>query len=257
MRCLRPHRQGGRNAQSELAALVLESGFGSRPPDADAIKEGRELAEFVWSVLGEKTSVEGLRPRALLMLAEGKPEEAISFASDLQQLVDGRIGRSATEADKKSPSKYEQKGEAVTDDAEVIWEAYHFLAQTFLAATCEKACSARKTEMLSKYAVEGAVFKDDLQRRHPIIGPAQCGASWRRAASTSARINRRRRQCDRAEARPRRECDAQCLGLPLCDGPPAQFERLPGVHHGKALQLGRLRDVCGRQARWKGLFGRG
>ncbi len=163
--------------KSELAALVLESGFGSRPPDADAIKEGRELAEFVWSVLGEKTSVEGLRLRTLLMLAEGKPEEAISFASDLQQLIDGRHWKEQlTEADKKSPSKYEQKGEALTDDAEVVWEAYHFLAQTFLAATCEKACAARKTEMLSKYAVEGAVFKDDPSKT---ASNHRAGAMWR------------------------------------------------------------------------------
>ena len=152
---------GRASLRADLAELVLESGFGSRQPDADVIEEGRELMEQSVAKLGSKSS-RVLRLRALHLLAEGKAEEAIGLANEVQLTADGK----QWEGEKKGHEQsYKMVRTPETDDEEVIWAAYHFQAQTLLAATCEKACRARKLEQLAAHAVEGAVFKQD-PRKH-------------------------------------------------------------------------------------------
>jgi len=155
--------------KAELAALVLESGYGSRQPDTDAVQEGRELADFVFRKAGDKSLV-GLRLQMLLLLAEGKAEDALLPASQLQQAMDGRQWADKTE------DGWTKVGDPQSDDAEAIWAAYNTYAQALFAATCEKACAARKLELLAKHAVEGAVFKGDPEKQHSSLRAA---AMWR------------------------------------------------------------------------------
>jgi hypothetical protein len=72
--------------------------------------------------------------------------------------------------------KWERVGAAASEEPEEIWAAYHTLAQTHLAATCAKACHARKLELLAQHAVEGAVFAED-----PIKAASsqRAGGMWR------------------------------------------------------------------------------
>lgn len=157
--------------KAALAALVLESGYSSRPPDTDALEEGRQLIDSVATRLGERSS-QLLKLRTLLLLAEGKAEAALGFASQLQEVIDGK----RWEGEKKGKDQKFAQGIAETDDAEAIWTAYNVQAQTLLAATCEKACRARTLELLSKHAAEGAVFKEDPLKQ---ASSERAGAMWR------------------------------------------------------------------------------
>jgi hypothetical protein len=157
---------------ADLAELVLESGYASRPPDSDALEEGRRLVKFVAKKLGKGTS-RVLKLEMLLLLAEGQAEDSLGPATKLQLAVDGK----QWEGEKKGyDQKFELVGTPETDDAEAIWEAYHVQAQALLAATCEKACHARKLELLAKHAVEGAVFKEDPMQA---ASTQRAGAMWR------------------------------------------------------------------------------
>jgi hypothetical protein len=157
---------------ANLAELVLESGYASRPPSSDALEEGRKLVKFVSKKLG-KGSSRTLKLRMLELLAEGNAEDSLGPASELQRAVDGK----QWEGEKKGrEQRYSLVSEPETDDPEAVWEAYHVQAQAMVAAACEKACHARKLELLAQHAVEGAVFEKDP---HKDADSARAGAMWR------------------------------------------------------------------------------
>ena len=90
----------------------MRSGYASRPPDADAIEEGRRYVKFVAKKLGEGTS-RVLKLQMLLLLAEGKAEDALGPATKLQLAVDGK----QWEGEKKGwQQKYELVRTPETDD---------------------------------------------------------------------------------------------------------------------------------------------
>ena len=115
------------NAESHatLATLLLESGFGSRPPKADRFSAGRARFDRANKLKAKKSSQ--LRAKLALQLAEGLVEDSLAT------------------------------GVALVEAAPSV-RTHHMHARAYLAATCSKACQARHQEQLHKHAPEGAVF---------------------------------------------------------------------------------------------------
>ena len=132
------------NIAGDLARVLLESAQGSRPPSAEQLAEGRRMAELAAMRGGRKSSAARASKLALL-LAEGQFEEALSVANDLL---------------------------AVTHR----WPSYASATYAYLAASCAKACKARRQEQLMQHAPEGTVFKEPPERA---AGSERAAAMWR------------------------------------------------------------------------------
>ena len=110
---------------AELAESLLESGYASRPPSQDRLEQGRRRAQHVMKLLPKSASA--MRANLLLLLAEGKPEDSLGPASKLIEVA---------------PSA----------------ESHKVAGHAYLAATCSRACAARRAEQVGRFAPEGAVF---------------------------------------------------------------------------------------------------
>jgi len=110
------------------AFLLLESGFGARPPSDEQLAEGKKAHEKALKLLGSAAQTADLvRSEFALGLAQGEAEASLAHGQQLVEL-DGSVASRA------------------------MW------AKAYLAATCSKACAARHQEQLAKHAPDGAVF---------------------------------------------------------------------------------------------------
>lgn len=114
-------------ALAERATMLLESGYGTRPPTPEDMKQGKADADKA-TELAPKAAA-SLRAQMALLLANGDAEDAIGLAS-----------------------KY-----AEADDTA---EANTILGHAYLAATCAKACAARKQEQVGVHAPKGTVYQE-------------------------------------------------------------------------------------------------
>lgn len=110
------------------AFILLESGFGSRPPSNEHMVAGEKALAKAQKLFGTAAKTADLmRAELALNLAKGETEAALPLGQELVELDGSVVSRA-------------------------MW------AKAWLAATCSKACAARHQEQLGKHAPEGAVF---------------------------------------------------------------------------------------------------